>query len=113
MHLELVTVLDDVLAARAVTADALRAAVLAIMDGRCQPVETAALLTALAVQGETPEMLAGAARAMRDRAAAIPTSRQGLLDTCGTGGDKLHTFNISTAAALGSAAAISRKPSTQ
>ena len=75
------------------------------MGGRCTPVETAALLTALAVQGETPEILAGAARAMRDRAAEIPTTREGLLDTCGTGGDRLHTFNISTAAALVAAAA--------
>jgi anthranilate phosphoribosyltransferase len=83
----------------------MRSAVEAIMDGRCTPVETAALLTALAVQGETPEELAGAARAMRERAAAIPTSRAGLLDTCGTGGDRLHTFNISTAAALVAAAA--------
>jgi anthranilate phosphoribosyltransferase len=42
---------------------------------------------------------------MRARAAVIPTKREGLLDTCGTGGDKLHTFNISTAAALVAAAA--------
>lgn len=105
MQPELAKVLDDVLAARAVSADSMYAAVLAIMDGRCQPAETAALLTALAVQGETPDELAGAARAMRERAAAIRTARSGLLDTCGTGGDKLHTFNISTAAALVAAAA--------
>lgn len=105
MQPELAKVLDDVLASRAVSADAMHAAMLAVMDGRCQPAETAALLTALAVQGETPDVLAGAARAMRDRAARIPTRRAGLLDTCGTGGDKLHTFNISTAAALVAAAA--------
>jgi len=105
MQPELTIVLDDLLAARDVSAHALQAAVLAIMDGRCQPVETAALLTALAVRGETPDILAGAARAMRERAAVIPTQRAGLLDTCGTGGDKLHTFNISTAAALVAAAA--------
>src|SRR5262245_45807138 len=91
MQPELAKVLDDVLASRAVSADAMHAAMLAVMDGRCQPAETAALLTALAVQGETPDVLAGAARAMRDRAAQIPTHRAGLLDTCGTGGDKLHT----------------------
>lgn len=105
MQPELRTVIDDVLADKAVAADALHAAVLAIMDGRCQSVETAALLTALAVRGETPDMLAGAARAMREKASVIPTQRDGLLDTCGTGGDKLHTFNISTASALVAAAA--------
>jgi anthranilate phosphoribosyltransferase len=75
------------------------------MDGRCQPAETAALLTALAVRGETPDILAGAARAMRERASVIPIRRDALLDTCGTGGDKQHTFNISTASALVAAAA--------
>src|SRR4051812_13009718 len=105
MQPELAKVLDDVLASRAVSADVMQAAMLAVMDGRCEPAETAALLTALAVQGETPDVLAGAARAMRDRAARIPTQRAGLLDTCGTGGDRLHTFNISTAAALVAAAA--------
>ena len=65
----------------------------------------AALLTALAVRGEGDEELAGAARAMRKRATRIPTTQTGLLDTCGTGGDNLHTFNISTAAAIVSAAA--------
>jgi len=105
MQPELAPVLDDLLAARPVSADALHAAMSAIMDGRCQPAETAALLTALAVRGETPDVLAGAARVLRERASVIPTRREGLLDTCGTGGDKLHTFNISTASALVAAAA--------
>lgn len=105
MQPEILKVVDDVLSARPATAETMHRAVQAIMAGRCTPVETASLLTALAVQGETPEELAGAARAMRECAAAIPTSRVGLLDTCGTGGDRLHTFNISTAAALVAAAA--------
>ena len=79
MQPELAPVVDDLLAARPVTADALQAAMSAIMDGRCQPAETAALLTALAVRGETPDILAGAARAMRERASVIPTRREGLL----------------------------------
>jgi anthranilate phosphoribosyltransferase len=105
MQPEVLKVLDAVLAAQPVVADAMHSAAQAIMEGRCAPVETAALLTALAVQGETPDELAGAARAMREKAAVIPTTRSGLLDTCGTGGDRLHTFNISTAAALVAAAA--------
>ena len=81
------------------------AAVSAIMDGECEGVEIAAFLTALRVKGEAIDELVGAARAMRGRAASIPTDRIELLDTCGTGGDKLHTFNISTVTALVAAAA--------
>lgn len=71
-----------------------------LMDGACQDIEIAALLTGLAVKGETEAEIAGAAQAMRARASRIPTARTGLLDTCGTGGDHLSTFNISTATAI-------------
>ncbi|MCC7421923.1 MAG: anthranilate phosphoribosyltransferase [Planctomycetaceae bacterium] len=83
----------------------MRAAVSAIMDGQSNEVAIAAFLTALRAKGEVAAELVGAARAMRERATRIPTSRTGLLDTCGTGGDRLHTFNISTAAAIVVAAA--------
>jgi anthranilate phosphoribosyltransferase len=76
----------------------------AIMDGLCDPVDIAAFLTALAMKPLLPAELHGAALAMRQRAAAIPTNRSPLLDTCGTGGDRLHTLNISTAAAIVAAA---------
>ncbi|WP_437186470.1 anthranilate phosphoribosyltransferase [Planctomicrobium sp. SH668] len=72
----------------------------AVMDGRCSDIEIAAFLTGLAVKGETVDELAGAALAMRARAARLQTTREGLIDTCGTGGDQLHTFNISTATAF-------------
>ena len=75
-----------------------------LMDGKSSEAESASLLTALAMAGETGEQLAGAARAMRERALRIPTRRSGLLDTCGTGGDRLNTFNISTATAIVAAA---------
>ena len=71
-------------------------------DGEDGPV--AAFLTALACRGETSEMLTGAARVLRQHATQITPQAAGLLDTCGTGGDRLHTFNISTAAALVAAA---------
>jgi len=77
----------------------------AVMDGQCSEIDVAALLTGLAVVGETVDELVGAAQAMRDRCTRIPARRTGLLDTCGTGGDKLHTFNISTATAIVVAAA--------
>jgi anthranilate phosphoribosyltransferase len=73
-----------------------------IMDGRCTDAQIAALLVALRMKGETAEELAGFARAMRRRAARVPTAARGdvIVDTCGTGGDSSCTFNISTAAAF-------------
>jgi anthranilate phosphoribosyltransferase len=72
----------------------------AIMDGEASEVEMAGFLVALRVLGESQTELLALARAMRARLTPIPTSRTGLLDTCGTGGDELRTFNISTATAL-------------
>jgi anthranilate phosphoribosyltransferase len=70
--------------------------------------EIAALLTVLAVRGETPDELTGVAEAMRALAIPFdltPGERARLVDTCGTGGDGLGTFNISTGAALVAVAA--------
>jgi anthranilate phosphoribosyltransferase len=70
--------------------------------------EIAALLTAMALRGETPDELTGVAEAMRELAVPLPLTdeeRAGLVDTCGTGGDGLGTFNISTGAALVAVAA--------
>lgn len=83
----------------------MESAVGSIMDGQCSEVEIAAFLTALRCRGESVGELVGAARAMRRRATPIVCHTRGLLDTCGTGGDQLRTFNISTAAALVAAAA--------
>jgi anthranilate phosphoribosyltransferase len=102
---EIRSAIGELLAGRSVPSAIMADAIGAVMDGRCNDVETAALLTALAVRGEDDEELAGAARAMRDRVTRISTTQTGLLDTCGTGGDSLHTFNISTATALVAAGA--------
>lgn len=102
---ELRTALLELLDGRDLTPETMRAAVGAIMDGRSTEVEIASLLTALRCRGESVGELVGAAQAMRERATLIPCLTQNLLDTCGTGGDALHTFNISTAAALVAAAA--------
>ncbi len=83
------------------TADEAEAAFGTIMQGRATPVQVAALLTALRVKGETPDEVAGGVRAMRAAMVPVPIPDGGdLLDTCGTGGGAVTTFNISTAAAL-------------
>ena len=72
----------------------------AIMDGEASPARIAAALAALRVKGETVDEIAGFARAMRGRAAAVTVPGDRVIDTCGTGGDGTGTFNISTATAL-------------
>lgn len=75
-----------------------------VMQGSCRDEEIGLLLTALRAKGETVPEIAGAAMAMRRHMTPIRSEREGLIDTCGTGGDGSGTFNISTAAALVAAA---------
>ncbi len=84
----------------ALSAEEARAAVAAIVAGEASPAQIAALLTAWRMKGETAAELAGAARALRDHALELPDVPPGVVDTCGTGGDGLHTLNVSTCAAL-------------
>src|SRR4051794_5275732 len=78
-----------------------------ILCGEATPPQIAAFLTALRMKGETAEELAGFARAMRRMAAPVEVGLNGvaLIDTCGTGGDRSDTFNISTIAAFAVAGA--------
>jgi anthranilate phosphoribosyltransferase len=77
-----------------------------IMRGEATPARIAAVLMALRVKGETPEEVAGGARALRNAMVHLPArDPDQLVDTCGTGGGTLQTFNISTAAALVAAGA--------
>ncbi len=84
------------------------AAVDAMLDGGAPVTQIAALLVALRIKGETPDEIAGAAQALRSRAQRVAVPLDRLVDTCGTGGDASHTFNISTAAAFVAAAAGAR-----
>jgi anthranilate phosphoribosyltransferase len=70
-----------------------------IMHGDVSEVQIAGFLIALRTKGETVDELAGLARTMREMAAHVPTDREDLLDTAGTGGGR-STFNVSTTAAL-------------
>jgi anthranilate phosphoribosyltransferase len=71
-----------------------------VMSGNATDAQIGALMGALATKGETFTELAGAARAMRRKAARIQTNADVVVDTCGTGGDASQTFNISTTAAF-------------
>ena len=76
-----------------------------LMGGEASPSLVGAILTALAMKGETVEEIAGMAETMRALATSIPATARPLVDTCGTGGDHSGTFNISTTAAFVTAGA--------
>lgn len=67
-----------------------------IMDGEASPAQVACFITALRMKGETVEEITGFVKVMREKAVKVRPKCVDLVDTCGTGGDKLDTFNIST-----------------
>ena len=100
--------LDDILgrvaAGQNLTMKEMTDAIGMMMEGSCSDEQIGLLLMGLKAKGETVDEVAGAAAAMRRYMTPVSTERKGLLDTCGTGGDGSGTFNISTAAALVTAA---------
>ncbi len=82
-----------------------------LMSGEITPAQTAALLIALRMKGETAEEIIGFAEIMRNFATGVAVTRTPLIDTCGTGGDCCGTFNISTTVAFvlaGAGAAVAK-----
>lgn len=79
-----------------------------MMDGKASDTHKSAFLIALRMKGETPDEIAGAVMALRERVIPLQVDPDGLIDTCGTGGDARGTFNISTVAAFVAAAAGAR-----
>ena len=75
-------------------------AMAAIMRGEAAPAQIAGLLVGLVMKGERPTELVGFAQTMRANAVAITPPPGAVFDTCGTGGDRSGTFNISTASAI-------------
>lgn len=91
---------------RPLTQDAIAAAFDVVMRGDASQVQIAALLTGLRVRGESAEVVAGAASALRRAMVRLDLPQhESIVDTCGTGGGTVGTFNISTAAALVAAGA--------
>src|SRR3954451_19437842 len=88
------------------TADDAEAAFDIVMQGQASAVQLAALLSALRAAGESPEGVAGVVRALRSAMVTLSAKDpDGLVDTCGTGGGTVSTFNISTGAAIVAAGA--------
>ncbi|TWH49418.1 anthranilate phosphoribosyltransferase [Sporomusa sp. KB1] len=77
-----------------------RAAMQVIMSGQASEAQIGAFLTAMRMKGETSLEVAGFAESMRSQALKVECSSNKIIDTCGTGGDRRGTFNISTAAAF-------------
>lgn len=84
--------------------DEMRAVMEQAMTGQLTPAQIGALLVALRIKGETPAEITAGAEVMRSLATRVEVPTDGLVDTCGTGGDAAGTFNISTASALVAAA---------
>jgi anthranilate phosphoribosyltransferase len=76
------------------------AAMREVMEGRASPGALAGLLTALAMKGERPHEIVGFARTMREHAVQLAVPAGDVFDTCGTGGDRAGTFNVSSTAAV-------------
>lgn len=85
--------------------DEAHAAMTEIMEGAASPVQIGAFLVALRMKGETIAEITEFARVMREHAVPVKATRRPLVDTCGTGGDRVKTFNVSTAAAFVAAGA--------
>lgn len=94
----------EVINGRNLTLEQAEKAMNIIMDGEATQAQIGSYLTALRMKGETVEEIAGSAKAMRAHVVPVPVELTGigsmLVDTCGTGGDGKHTFNISTTAAF-------------
>jgi anthranilate phosphoribosyltransferase len=101
--MDLKVAIGEVINGRSLTFEQAEAAMRVIMAGEATPAQIGSYLTALRMKGETVEEIAGSAQAMRAHVVPVEVELaegEMLLDTCGTGGDGRHTFNISTTAAF-------------
>jgi anthranilate phosphoribosyltransferase len=99
------TALNHLLEGQDLPPEAMREIMRAIMTGGATPAQIGAFLIALRAKGESIDEVAAAAAVLREMATKVPVAAEHLIDTCGTGGDGAHTFNISTTAAFVVAAA--------
>ncbi|MFO0687582.1 MAG: anthranilate phosphoribosyltransferase [Myxococcota bacterium] len=100
MTSEVQAAIADLVEGRPLDPERLARALGEIMDGRSTDARTAAFLIALRMRGETVDQLIAAARVLRARAVTAKPRSARVIDTCGTGGSGLDTFNVSTTAAF-------------
>ncbi|MCA1726283.1 MAG: anthranilate phosphoribosyltransferase, partial [Actinobacteria bacterium] len=93
------SVLTRLLAGESLPSEEAAGAMGTIMDGDASPAQVAAFVVALRAKGETVDEIEGLARAMLERARPVETPGP-VVDTCGTGGDRAGTLNVSTIAAI-------------
>ena len=96
----LLACIEKVLRGENLSAEEAKSAMREIMEGRADEIQTAAFLTALRMKGETASEISAFASVMRELALKIHPNVEKCVDVCGTGGDALNTFNISTALSL-------------
>jgi len=96
----LTSLLEKVVRHEDLTADEAAEAMREVMEGRANAAALGALLSALVMKGERPSEIVGFARTMREHALKLSAPAGDVFDTCGTGGDRSGTFNISSAAAI-------------
>lgn len=94
------TLIEKVMRREDLSSEEAAAAMAEVMEGRAQDAQIAGLLIGLAMKGERPVEIVGLARTMRAHAVKLRRRYQGVFDTCGTGGDRSGTFNISSCVAL-------------
>ena len=97
------TQLQDLISGEDMSGEEAEALMTEVTEGNLSDIQIAAFLTAISAKGIVPEEIAGCARVLQRKRIPISSSKP-LLDTCGTGGDGLGTFNISSMAALVAAA---------
>ncbi len=103
--MDMQTAIRAVIERRDLAAAEMRAVMRLVMTGQATPAQIGGFLVGLRMKGETVEEIAAAAEVMRELATPVGVTGPHLVDTCGTGGDGAHTFNVSTAAAFVVAAA--------
>jgi anthranilate phosphoribosyltransferase len=93
-------VIEKVMSREDLSVEESRSTMEEIMEGRATSAQIASFITALRMKGETVDEITGAAMVMREKASAVSPKESLLVDVCGTGGDQLDTFNISTTTAF-------------
>jgi anthranilate phosphoribosyltransferase len=96
----LIPLIEKVVRHEDLTSEEASAVMREVLEGRAAPAALSGLLVALAMKGERPAEIVGLARTMREHAVHLSAPAGEVFDTCGTGGDRSGTFNISSVSAL-------------